>query len=112
MISKKEYEEAVAQQEVAQQTITQYFQEKQKRFDNRMKTNHIFKDDELVYAATAKCPCGHGLAYPEGCGPSHHWDCSAILKGIANKDVKHTGKMPFMFYSIKSENSERGTTRP
>lgn len=80
--------------------------------------------DRLVYAAYNRCPCGAGLAYDplgedEGSvfnGPlSNYWDCSAILLGNAKKDVQHTGKLPFAFYEIKSEqqpSANGATTRP
>jgi hypothetical protein len=34
---------------------------------NKLKTNSVFTDDELVYAATARCKCGAGLAYLRHC---------------------------------------------
>jgi hypothetical protein len=64
----------------------------------------------LTYAATARCPCGAGLAH--GLGADDHWDCSEILLGTADQSVQHTAKLPFTFYEIKSENGRRGTTRP
>lgn len=77
-------------------------------------------DDELVYAATARCKCGAGLAYPYGIGGCGYWDCSEILKGRAVHSgkpgaVQHTARLPFTFYEVKSERqpSARGaTTRP
>lgn len=77
----------------------------------------------LTYAAYSRCPCGAGLAYNESCQLdsvfkwpySGYWDCSAILLGTADEGVKHTAKLPFAFYEIKSEDqpSARGaTTRP
>ena len=71
--------------------------------------------DELVYAAVKRCPCGAGMAYAKGSGPRGHWDCSAILLGTADKDVRHEAKLPFAFWSSRSENqpSAQGhTTRP
>lgn len=79
----------------------------------------------MTFAATARCECGAGMAYDETCvmepfrGPSY-WDCSAILLGDAIPSgqpgaVRHTDRLPFAFYEIKSENqpSARGaTTRP
>jgi len=103
MITKELYERAVKQKEAAEEVINQYWLEKRNAFKNRMKTNPIFTDDELFYSRTNLCPCGHGLAYPKDCGPDHYWDCSAILKGIADKDVDHTGQLPFSFYEIKGE---------
>lgn len=102
-----------------------------------------YKDSELTYAAYSRCPCGAGLADPRGGskwssagGTAGYWDCSDILKGEAwlasehpgeepvpskhypakeGWDGKHTDKLPFMFYEIKSEHqpSANGrTTRP
>ena len=80
---------------------------------------------KMTFAATARCPCGAGLAYDRTCskppfrGPSY-WDCSAILLGDAVPSgqpgaVVHTDRLPFAFWEIKSEHqpSARGaTTRP
>jgi hypothetical protein len=79
----------------------------------------------MTYAATARCPCGAGLAYDDTCIeepfkiPSY-WDCSAILLGTAIPQgepgaVKHTDRLPFAFYEIKSEgqpSAHGATTRP
>ncbi len=77
----------------------------------------IYTDDELRYAAYARCDCGAGLAYPKGL--SFHdcsaWDCSDILTGRAQPGTKHSDKYPFAFYEIRSEDqpSVKGaTTRP
>ena len=79
-----------------------------------------YKPEELRFAATARCKCGAGLAYPpddtrlsikDG---ASHWDCSAVLMGQAPPTKDHP-TFPFMFYEIKSEDqpSARGaTTRP
>jgi hypothetical protein len=86
--------------------------------------------ERLVFAAHSRCPCGAGLAYdPTGevgriedspfNGPNA-WDCSAILLGTAIESgqpgaVQHTGKLPFAFYEVKSENQPSAggqTTRP
>lgn len=111
-ITKVEYQQACEAKEKAERIINQYFQQKREDFETRMKENPVFTDDELRYSATSTCPCGAGLAYPKECGPSHYWDCSAILKDEADKKVTHTGKLPFAFYDIKSESEYRGTTRP
>ena len=73
----------------------------------------------LIYAAWTRCPCGAGMAYDpagESGWPFHgYWDCSAILLGTADPKVKHEAKLPFAFYSIKSENQPSAggaTTRP
>lgn len=80
--------------------------------------------ERLVFAASARCPCGHGLAY-DPCfedpnsvfkgSLSGYWDCSAILLGTADKTLKHTDKLPFAFYEIRSEgqpSANGATTRP
>lgn len=111
MITEEEYAAAVAQKDAAQEIINAYHEEQRQAFDVRLATNTPFTDDELRYSATTLCPCGHGMAYPKGCTPGHYWDCSAILKGIEDRGVKHTDKLPFSMYDIKSENEYRGTTR-
>jgi len=72
--------------------------------------------DRLLFAATARCPCGAGLAYDQGnAGFNGSWDCSAILMGTADKSVKHTDRLPFMYYDVKSErqpSAQGATTRP
>jgi hypothetical protein len=72
---------------------------------------------QLLYAASSRCPCGAGLAYPfefrDGIMPSQ-WECSALLTGTGG-DGPHTAPLPFAFYEVKSEGqpSARGaTTRP
>jgi len=68
--------------------------------------------ERMIYAAYERCPCGEGLAYDPAFedanspfkGPlSGYWDCSAIILGTENKEIKHTAKLPFSFYEIKSE---------
>lgn len=110
-VTKEQYDEAVTLKNKAQETIDKFFQQKRDSFALRMRENPIFTDDELFYSASARCPCGHGLAYPKDCGPGHYWDCSAILKGIADTSVKHTDQLPFVFYDIKGESDRNGTTR-
>jgi hypothetical protein len=85
----------------------------------------------LVFAATARCACGAGMAYDptsEGVpgspfkGPSQ-WECSNILRfrelsaeeQAVAKAATHEAPLPFAFYEIKSERqpSQGGaTTRP
>lgn len=103
MISEQEYKEAIQKKDEAENVIQQFHREKLDSFDYRMKTNPIFTDDELIYSANSLCPCGYGLAYPKGCGPFHYWECSGILKGIADKSVPHSDRLPFAVYEIKSE---------
>lgn len=112
MITKEQYEEATRNKQEADKIITEWFRQKAHNFKERMKNNPIFTDDELFYSATARCPCGAGLAYPKDCGGYHYWDCSAILKGTQDNSVKHTDQLPFTFYDIKDESERNGTTRP
>lgn len=115
MITEDEYNEAKLQYDKSQKTINQYHKEKLERFEKRLKENPIFTDDELRYSRYTLCPCGHGLAYPKDCGMNHYWDCSAILKGIADPNIEHTGQLPFSFYDVKSENDQettRGVFKP
>lgn len=71
-----------------------------------------FTPDELRYSREAKCECGAGLAYPKATGLQEGaWHCSAILTGVADKKVLHTGRLPFSMYEVKSENDNQ-TTRP
>jgi hypothetical protein len=79
--------------------------------------------DDLIYAATVRCPCGAGIAHRADAKPygdTAYWDCSAILRGEAVPTgepgaVQHTAKLPFVFYEIKSEHqpsANGATTRP
>jgi len=115
MITKEQVEQARKQRDEAEAVINQYHKERMESFEQRLKDNPIFIDDELFYSRDALCPCGHGLAYPKACGPTHYWDCSAILKWIADKSVQHSEQLPFAFYSIKGERdgqTTRGVFRP
>lgn len=74
-----------------------------------------FNEDELVYAAVARCQCGAGYAYPEKIGVRGEWTCSAILTGKAELGSTHDGHLPFAFYELKSEgqpSANGATTRP
>lgn len=76
-----------------------------------------FNDSELVYAATARCQCGAGFAYPSQTSMHGAWMCSSILKGEekALPPTVHDNDLPFAFYSIKSESQPSAygaTTRP
>lgn len=63
-----------------------------------------YREDELVYSAFSRCPCGKGLAYAKSMDPlDGYWDCSGILLGTAATGRKHTAKLPFIFYEIKEE---------
>lgn len=79
-----------------------------------------FALDELIFAATARCSCGAGLAYPKNVGMHGAWTCSDILLGRAKpkgdpESKMHDGDLPFAFYEVKSENQPSAggaTTRP
>lgn len=104
MITQEQYDRAVAAKGEAENTIHQFHQEKVAAEDQRIKSGKPFTDDELTYSADSLCPCGHGLAYPKNPGTlMMYWDCSAILKGIAEKSVQHTDRLPFALYDVKSE---------
>jgi|WetSurMetagenome_2_1015567.scaffolds.fasta_scaffold245115_2 hypothetical protein len=111
MITKEEYTAAIEQHKASEEVIQQYHRERLDAFAERMKSNPIFTDDELIYSAMTLCPCGHGIAYPKDCGGNHYWDCSAILKGIADENIQHTGQLPFMMYDVKGESKVNGSTR-
>lgn len=111
MITEDQLAQAIKQRDEADEVVATYFKEKQVAFQQRLIDSPVFTDDELYYSAYQLCECGHGLAYPKTCGPSHYWDCSAILKGIADRAVTHTGQLLFSFYDIKSESERNGTTR-
>jgi hypothetical protein len=91
-----------------------------------------FTDKELLYAATARCRCGAGLAYPHDTETAlqfRSWICSAVLKGqtdgekayappflsIVVTEGKHD-QLPFAFYKVREESSVNNTggwtTRP
>ena len=61
----------------------------------------------LVYAESAKCPCGALLAYERPADPfKGAWDCSAILLNQAAPSghpdaVQHTALLPFIFYEVR-----------
>lgn len=110
-VSREEYDQACNDIERARLIIAQYFKERQERFKQRMESPEPFTDEELIYAAEEYCPCGHGLAYPDGCGIDHYWDCSAILKGTADEEAEHTEKLLFSEHQILGESALAGTTR-
>ena len=89
--------------------------------DNRIKAleqgnrNAAFGLADLRYAATYRCQCGVGMAYPLDCWVQGAWYCSSILLGTAEPGTTHDEPKPFVAWAIKSEGqpSARGaTTRP
>ncbi len=74
----------------------------------------VFEDNELVWAATSRCQCSAGLAYPKNIGPNGAWYCSSVLTS-GDPDEVHSEPKPFMYYEIKSEkqpSAKGATTRP
>lgn len=91
----------------------------QQRIEAALKGRGDFKLDELRFAAYERCSCGAGFAYPVDIDirlPNRAcWDCSAILRGLAEHGSSHSNSMPFAFYEVKSENqpsANGATTRP
>ena len=81
-----------------------------------------YTNAQLHFAATARCKCGAGYAYPDFSirdkKAPREWDCSAFLRGeIALTDLEagHSTALPFAFYSVKGETQPSAggaTTRP
>lgn len=80
-----------------------------------------YTDKELTYAATGRCKCGAGLAYPldypldtDEALKLGAWVCSKVLKGEALAD-QHD-HLPFAFWKVREEtsinNASGATTRP
>ena len=71
---------------------------------------------DLVFAATARCQCGAGLAYQRDKRDPHgSWECSACLLDGATTGVEHDPARPFIFWNVKSEiqpSANGQTTRP
>lgn len=83
-----------------------------------------YTDMQLLYAATSRCRCGAGLAYPPDTPHPHghrfwgSWDCSRVLKGEpdpAGFEGKHES-FPWAMYKVREETSVNNaggyTTRP
>ncbi len=81
-----------------------------------MATQQQFSDYDLLYAATARCACGAGLAYPfdRDRRPMSAWMCSAVLKDEAS-DGQHDALL-WSLYKVREETSINNTsgltTRP
>lgn len=75
-------------------------------------------DKELLYAATGRCKCGAGLAYPldyEDAMRMQAWVCSRVLKGEVSMSTNHEA-FAFSMWKVREETSinnlEKATTRP
>lgn len=87
----------------------------EERIKKAERGNGDFTLGELRFAATSRCTCGAGYAYPLNIGIHGSWYCSAILMGKAERGSTHQGAMPFAFYEVKSErqpSANGATTRP
>lgn len=122
MITEEQFKKASEDKKAAEELISKYFNQKREIADARYKEfqqGKAYSDEELFYSRTSLCPCGHGLAYVKGSGSQSFWDCSAIWKGIADVNIKHTDQLPFAFYNVKGEqeingnmHSTRGVFKP
>jgi hypothetical protein len=82
-----------------------------KTIQQRIENGDIFTDDELIYAAAARCRCGAGLAYPEGIGMGGAWYCADVITArVTTGDgawdsilAKAHDCKPFLSWEIKSE---------
>lgn len=75
-----------------------------------------FDDDELIYAASKRCRCGAGMAYPKGIGMHGFWECSSLLTHRETPgEMVHTERLSFAHYEIVNEKQRSAaglTTRP
>lgn len=119
----EELRAVIEQGKQAEQEIGRRHADKAKEIEERCQAIHRgefdkrFTDDELVYAAGARCECGAGYAYPKSSGMRGRWTCSSVLKAEekALPPTMHSEDLPFVFYEVKSENqpsANGATTRP
>jgi len=116
---KQEIADLEQQLEPLQKELQSIYEAEGENTEAKIKQCEMMKDkfspDELRYAATSRCKCGAGLAYPKNSSPRGSWYCSVILTGQAERGSSHDSSFPFTFYEIKSEHqpSANGqTTRP
>ena len=94
---------------LAEQELVRRFNVKSEHADQRIArvitgdNTAAFSSSELRFAAFERCNCGAGMAYPVDIGIQGAWYCSAILRGNASREVKHSPAMSFAFFEIKSE---------
>ena len=77
----------------------------------RIAAREFFTDEDLIYAADFRCPCGAGMAYVRGSGPTSYWECSAILKGQAIP-AGLPGALKHEILSEQQPSANGRTTRP
>lgn len=109
---KQEIADLEAELAPKQQRLNDLYRAEAQAVDDRIKLADQGKGDftleELRFSAGAKCECGAGLAYPLGSGAWGSWHCSDILLGRALPQTeegskRHNSPLPFMLYSIASE---------
>ena len=78
-----------------------------------------YTDRDIIYAATARCQCGSGVAYPldhAAALKSGAWTCARKLRGEVEGDVFPHDVLPFIFWKVREETSINNhgghTTRP
>lgn len=80
----------------------------------------IFTDLELLYAATARCKCGAGVAYPLDHTASMElraWLCASVLRGeVPEEHYSEHESFPWAMWKVREETSINNhgahTTRP
>lgn len=83
--------------------------------EERIRRNAVFSEDELVYAAYARCECGLGMAYPKKIGMFGSWYCSGMLTHTLDHSKTHSSPLPFAMWEVKSEDqpsANGASTRP
>jgi hypothetical protein len=115
--TRAEEDAILAQAEAIEEKRREEYRARAEAVEQRIKGNgDPFKDEELVYAASSRCKCGAGFAYPEHIGMHGAWYCSHLLK-TRDPHGDHDSAMPFAFWSVRSEsqiarNNGIVTTRP
>ena len=118
-VTDEEARQAVVSRNRAEALLQIYHHQKDQDFAarwDRFKDGEHFDEQDLVYAATQRCPCGYGLAHPKDCDVRHAWNCAGVLLGMVplslRTGISHRVGLSFMFYDVKSEGqpSARGAT--
>lgn len=123
-MSKNEYElraekkTLMAEREAVSQRLKDLDQELfqlEKKIEDAVRGRGLTPAD-LRYAATTRCQCGAGMAYPKNMSNPIQgaWTCSAVLLQEGSQD-QHDDPLPFAFYEVKSEDQPSAggrTTRP
>jgi hypothetical protein len=70
---------------------------------------------QIVYSASVRCPCGHGLAHDAAAGDRAVWMCGLVLGGEAAQSGEHEPPHPIITWSVRDERhpaANGATTRP